>query len=42
MSELVFGMGDFKMDMLVTGLRVVRVFMEEMELERKMWRERCC
>ena len=35
MGELVLGMGDL-MDMLVNGLRVMRVCMEEMELGREM------
>ena len=30
------------MDMLVNGLRVLRVCMEETELGREMWMERCC
>ena len=30
------------MDMLVNGLRVMRVCMVEMELGREMWKKRCC
>ena len=40
MDKLVLGIGDL-MDMLVNGLRVMRVCKEEMELGRKMWKERC-
>ena len=44
-GELVLGMGDFHghgIFMLGNELRVMRVCMEETELEREMWKERCC
>ena len=37
---LVLGMGDFNGH--IDGLRVMRVCMEETELGREMWKERCC
>ena len=40
MGELVLGMGDFNGH--VHGLRIMRVYMEEMELGIEIWKERCC
>ena len=41
MGELVLGMGDFN-GHVGKQMRVMRMCMEEMELGREMWKERCC